>query len=189
MRIEYPTIRPGDNIIFKRSEGFGIALVLSWIIKIFYPKWDMWGWHMAVVVAPANEIFVSKFNRLFKASLIVENGGWIVIESTWPVVRLNNLSLMGEYRPYRWFDEPLENPLIDSFIRKYIGWRYDVLLYFWTAAAYLFRHFWNRPIPRLLDNRYTCWELAAEFDEAMGKPVCSKYDCPILPDIQTELEK
>jgi hypothetical protein len=66
MQIENKDIRPGDNLIFKRNDK--LALILSLVIKLFYPKWYMWGWHMAVVVWP-------------------ESDDWIVLEATWPIFR------------------------------------------------------------------------------------------------------
>ena len=170
MQIKTADIQPGDNLIFKRAKGDYVGLFFSLLLKLFNPNWDMWGWHMAIIVRPDGE-------------------DWIVLEATWPCCRLNRLSNMGECRIYRWLDvEPDKNKIAD-FAKAYCGKRYDILLYPWTMVQYLVRHYWNRPVPRLLDDRYTCWELATEFDEAMGKPICSKYDCPILPNIQRELEK
>lgn len=168
MKIESKDIRPGDVLIFK-GQGF-LYTWLSWLLKLINPSWDRWGWHMAVVVW--------------------WNGkDWIVLEATWPEVCLTPLMEMGEFRVYRWFEvQPDYKPIAD-FVKDNLGKRYDVLLYPWTAVQYLFRHFWNRPVPRLLDDQFTCWELFCEFAEAMGKPIVSKYDCPILPDIQKALEK
>jgi hypothetical protein len=109
----------------------------------------MCGWHMAVMFWH-------------------EGDDWTVLEATWPEVRLNNLSKMGENRAYRWFDVEPDHDKISKFVNNMLGKRYDVLLYSWTAVQYLISHFWNRPIPWLLDDRVTCWELVTKFDEAMG---------------------
>jgi hypothetical protein len=130
-------IRPGDNLILKRADNDKLVLILILIIKLFYPKWDMWGWHMAVVIWPEGE-------------------GWIVLEATWPKVRLNHLFKMGEYRAYRWFEVQPDHDKILRFMQEMLGKRYDMLLYLWTAVQYIVRYFWNRPIPRLLDDRFTC---------------------------------
>jgi len=170
MRIDEKEMRPGDILIFRRAKRDYIGLVFSLLIKLFYPNWDMWGWHMAYVIGP-------------------DLNDWIIGEATWPCVRRNHLSQMGEHRVYRWFSVPLPQSDIESFTSRHIGAKYDILLYPWTLAPYLVRHFWNKPVPRLLDDRFTCWEYVCEFVEAMGKPIVSKYDCPLIADMQTELEK
>jgi hypothetical protein len=176
MQIGIKDMRPGDNLIFKRAKKDRLAFILSLAIRLFYPKWDMWGWHMAFVA--------------YWDDVILD---WIIGEATWPKVRTRPLSEFrvegAEFRVYRWFEQEPDRGKIMAFLSQYQDCRYDVLLYFWTAAAYLIRHFWNRPIPRLLDRNYTCWEYVCEFDEGMGKEIISKYDCPILADIQQELEK
>lgn len=168
-------IRPGVVLIFPRAKNDKVALILSLIIKIFYPKWDMFGWHMAVAT-----------ERDF------ERKDWMVLEATWPVVKLTPLKDMlgsGEPRCYQWLDSDPSMTSIETFVNAHLGKRYDILLYPWTFVQYMARHFWNRRVPRWLDDKFTCWELACEFCEAMGKPIVSKYDCPVLPDILKELEK
>ena len=53
MQIKTADIQPGDNLIFKRAKGDYVGLFFSLLLKLFNPDWDMWGWHMAVVVWPA----------------------------------------------------------------------------------------------------------------------------------------
>ena len=59
---------------------------------------------------------------------------------------------------------------------------YDVAVYFFTMLQYLILHFFNHPIPRLLDNRYACWELAFFFAREMGKPIQSIHKYPVITD-------
>ena len=76
-----------------------------------------------------------------------------------------------------------------EFFDSHINKRYDVAVYFWTALAIIIRHYFNRPIPKLLDNRFSCWELVQEFTTHCGKPVLSRYDVIILPDMLEALEQ
>ena len=151
-------IKVGDIIIFK-GEGFAFQF-LSRILKIFNPWWDRWGWHMA---------FVSKVNPT------------IICESEIQGVHENPMP-QKEYRVYRWLEQPVDQAKVDQFVAEYLGKPYDVVIYFWTTAQYLFRHFWNRSIPRLLDDRYTCWELIFTFADHLGRQISADYDCPMLTD-------
>lgn len=170
---EKSKIRVGDNLVFKRS-GL-LANILSLLVKMFYPKWDRWGWHMAVVAWYDNS-----------------KRDWMILEATGQGVVLTPLSVLigksGMPRIYHWNKVRINKDKVKAFVDTHLGQRYDVLLYFWTFAQYLFRHFWNKPIPRLLDYRWTCWELATEFDEFMGKPIVSKFDCPVIADLVKKLE-
>jgi hypothetical protein len=153
-----------DIVEFKR-EGLA-STILGAVLKVFCPSWDGWGWHLAIAWEKAYD-------------------GWIIFESTGSGVGLNlhyQKELSKKTRCYGWLDCLDEKKMNESY-QNHIGKKYDVAVYFWTAAQYLFRHFWNRRIPRLLDDRFTCWELVSEFCEEMGKPIESKYDCPMLPDI------
>ena len=78
---------------------------------------------------------------------------------------------------------------MDQFRCDYIGKPYDVAIYFWTGLAILIRHFFNHPIPKLLNDRFCCWELVQEFSEAMGKPIQSKYDVIIISDLIKKLQE
>ncbi len=161
MHVPFTEIRPGDISVFKRSGP--ISFILGGILKLFEPKWDFWGWHTG---------FVSRLDVNF---------GWMICESL--AQGVVESPLQGDYRIYRWFDEQPTQPKIDKFVQEQLGKPYDVAIYFWTALQYLVRHFYNKRIPRLLDDRFTCWENVFEFTEEMGKRIGSKYDCPILPDM------
>ncbi len=167
-RIDIKDIRPGDIIVVKR-EG-PLSAILSFILKRFESSWDRWGWHTCFV--SRHTCFVSRFTDQW---IICEAAGEGVIESP--------LSKYAEVRAYRWFDPQLGQTPIDAFVAKHKGDQYDVLCYFWTATQYLIRHIWNREIPRLLDDRYTCWELVFQFCADNGKPIDAAYDCPIITDL------
>ena len=164
-RIDIKDIRPGDIVLFK---GQGLLYeVLSRLLKCFNPSWDRWAWHTGFIA--------------------YDDEGWIVCEALANGVCLNPLN-GRDARFYRWFDIEPPGDQIIKFIREHINDQYDVLLYFWTTVAYIVRHFWNKPIPRLLDNRWTCWELVTFFCDRMGKPIISIFDCPILTDMIKALE-
>jgi hypothetical protein len=161
----------GDLIEFKRK-GF-VARVLGGILKLFERKWDAWGWHVGIA-----------WQR--------SHGGWYILEAVARGVTINFYSfafLAENTRFHTWLEETPRDDAMKAFFQEYIGKRYDVAIYFWTALQYLIRHFFNRRIPRLLDDRFTCWELAAAFFDYMGKPVHSKYDCPMLPDILANISQ
>lgn len=160
-----------DLLVFKRK-GF-VSGILGAILKHFEKDWDGWGWHVGIVWG------------------LHDRGGWLVLESLGGGPEINWYSedyLRNCTRSYTWLDDKPSNWKITAFLPDHIGKKYDVAVYFWTALQYLIRHYFNRRIPRLLDDRYTCWELAAEFFEAMGKPIHSKYDCPMLPDMLDVIE-
>ena len=155
-------LMPGDILVFK---GAGPAWwILSRLLRIFEGWWDSWGWHMA---------YVSRINR--------EGQVWIT-EGTWPVSREVLLDEKREYRVYRVLPQPVDVIKLRQFTLDHLGKRYDVAIYFLTSCQYLFRHFLNRPIPRLLDDRYTCWELCEELTAFFGILWGSRYDCPMITD-------
>jgi hypothetical protein len=134
---------------------------------LFEKDWDGWGWHVGIV---------------WQRGL----SGWFILEAVGAGVRINyyeEATLNGRVRTHRWLEEEPAEEKMNDFLAGHIEKKYDVAVYFWTALQYLVRHYFNRRIPRLLDDRYTCWELAAAFYDAMGKPAHSKYDCPMLPDM------
>jgi len=161
----------GNIILFERNKHDKIAFILTKLLKLFYKNYDGWGWHMGIV-----------------ASRTTDGNDYWILEATWPTSKLTLLSQMGKYRSYQWLDVINMNKHYE-FVNSHIGKKYDILLYPWTTIQYLFRHYWNKPIPRLLDDRFTCWELATEYCEFMGKRMVSKYDCPILPEIVTKLNQ
>ena len=155
----------GDIVLFK---GSGLVYeILSRALKFFEWNWDRWGWHLG---------FVSGDSPFTDVVSICESTGKGVTESYLDLTR-------KDIRVYRWFDEEPRRYKVRNFVSAHLGCDYDVAQYFWTGLQYLIRHFWNRRIPRLLDSRYTCWELVFEFAEDMGKPIGSRYDCPMLVDL------
>lgn len=159
-RIVPEELQPGDFLVFQGS-GFPFR-ILGGILKLFERKWDFWGWHVAFVATP---------------STLCESIGQGVV-----------VSALSKYTPeqtrcYRWFNEQPDQARINHFVGAHLGDDYDVLVYFNTICQYIIRHFWNRAIPRLLDNRYSCWELVFQFADDMGKEISSDYDCPMLTDL------
>jgi len=172
MEISKDQIRAGDILIFKRDPNDRLAGVLSAVLKVFYPRWDRYGWHMA---------FITRWHN--------GKNDWVVCEATWPKVRQNYLSLMGEFRAYRWLDkEPDYEDQIKPFLKWCLGCPYDVWKYIWTIACGLLHRLFRINLGRWDNDEYMCWELVEEFAEHMGKPFTVKNITLLLPDIQKILE-
>ncbi len=158
-------MKRGDIIEFKR-QGF-VSTILGGVLKLFERDWDGWGWHLAI------------------AWLQVGDLGWHILEATEDGVETNfyfNSWLKDEVRTYKWLDKVPSQKKMNKFLEGHLNKKYDVVIYFWTTLQYLIRHYFNHRIPRLLDDRFTCWELASEFCDEMGKPWESRYDCPMITD-------
>jgi hypothetical protein len=157
-------VKPG--FLLEHKGGGWAAKILGFLLKIFEPSWDGWGWHLSIAWEK-------------------DVGGWWILEATGDGVEVNyydNDYLFTDTHIYKWFDKVPSLKKRDDFEASHIGKPYDVAIYFWTGIQYLIRHFFNRRIPRLLDDRFTCWELVFEFAEQMGKPIGSRYDCPMISD-------
>jgi hypothetical protein len=157
-------IQLGSIIVYK---GNGLVFqLLSRLLKFFERDWDKWGWHMSVVVGQ-------------------EYNDWIVIEAVSGGVRKTRLTKSQGYtrgvRVYNWLDE-FDAAKAGTFAAKHTGQKYDIAVYFWTTLGYLARKAWGRPIPRLFDDRWSCWELVYYFCDRMGKPLAESYDFPLITD-------
>ena len=163
-------MRAGYIIEFKRK-GI-VSAVLGGILKLFDHDYDGWGWHVAIAWAKAYD-------------------GWFVVEACALGVKANYYSdkyLERNTRAWKWFETPLLNEQMNKFLQANIDKAYDIAIYFWTSVAIIVRHYFNHPIPKLLDQRFSCWELVAEFCADMGKPIVSKYDVVIISDIVKALK-
>jgi len=148
----------GDILVFK---GHGVVFqLLSRFLKLFERDYDRWGWHMAYVSHIDKDVFIA--------------------ESLGSGVQINLLT-DREYQAYHWLDKVDENKLT-AFTADHLDCNYDVAVYFWTMLQYLVLHFFNHSIPRLLDNRYTCWEFVFLMCREMGKPVQALHTYPMLTD-------
>jgi len=157
----------GDIVEFKGKGS--VHGILSRLIWLFERWWDRWGWHVAFICGYDND------------------RGPLICESVAGGVRVIPLREVaggyGEYRIHSWFEESPEQSKVDAYVESVLGAKYDVTIYLWTALQYLVRHLINRRIPRLLDNRYTCWENVFFFCREMGKPIQAIYDCPMITDL------
>ena len=153
----------GDIVVFK-GEGF-LFKVLSGILCLFDSEWrrrEFKGWHVA---------FVSRF--------------WdnhpIICEALAGGVTENFLETDRELKVYQWFDYPVDP---HDFVDSHMGKKYDVAVYFHTMIQYLLLkgvewfqkkfipwHEFTISLPRILNDRYTCWENTFWFCRAMGKPI------------------
>jgi hypothetical protein len=169
--IPYDQIQGGDILIFKRK-GF-VSGVLGWLLKRFERNWVGWGWHMAIAWQEA---------RL----------GYWILEAAGKGVRVNLIKeevFKTEIRAYRWLGQPASGDDLEEFMVEELTKGYDAAVYIWTMLQYLILHFFNRSISRVLDNRFTCWELAFFFARKMGKPIQSIHKYPIITDFLKEVEK
>lgn len=164
-------IKAGDILIFKRKGV--VSGALGWVLRRFERWWDGWGWHMAIAWQKG------RF-------------GYWILEAAAEGVRVNLIRddlLKTDIRAYRWLDEPPADEEMEKFMVNNLDCGYDVTVYFWTMIQYLVLHFFNHSISRILDNRYTCWELAFFFTRKMGKPIQSVHKYPMITDFLKEVEK
>jgi hypothetical protein len=160
-------MKVGDIVLF-RGKGFVFSIfnVLLCLLDIFWRKQPKPRyWHMGI-------------------AWFQDRYGWYLIEGYAPVVRLHYYSHieLEHTKRFSWLGKSPSEKFKRSFEKKYLGKKYDVAIYFWTMLAYLIRHYWNRRIPRLLDNSYTCWELGDAFCDELNKPWQDEFDCVILTD-------
>ena len=160
-RIPATEVRPGDVALF---QGTGPAFqILSRVLKWAEPKWDRWGWHMAVVVD-------------------VEGDRALILEGTAPCSRTTWVELASwDVRFYRWLDVQVEHARIAGFVQTHTGRRYDVVVYVLTVLARLLRAV-NLDFPRVINRAYTCWELVWEFTDDCGCEITDEYHYPLLTD-------
>jgi len=164
-------IKRGDIIEFKRR-GF-VSAVLGWLLKRIEKDYDGYGWHTAIAWQPAPQ-------------------GWYILEAIQHGVTLNwytEENIFNHSRVWTWLKEEPDPVVMSSLLPKYLYKKYDVAIYFWTAVAVIFRHYFNRPIPKLLDNRFDCWELIQEFTMDMEDPILSRYDVIIITDLVKALNE
>jgi hypothetical protein len=163
-------IRAGQIVLFK---GKGLVFsILSLLIAIVDSNWRgrKWKpWHCGILWRK-------------------DTGGWYVFEGYAPRSRLHFYA-NADLKDARFYNWVPFYPKAEVFLETHIDKPYDVAIYFWTGVQYLIRHYLNHRIPRLLDDRYTCWELISEYASFMGKPVQSRFDCPMIPDILKAIEK
>lgn len=164
-------MKRGYIIEFKRASLS--SRLLGGLLKLLEPSWDGWGWHLAIAYERSGD-------------------GWYVLEATGDGTEINFylVSYLERYtRNYQWLDKEPSKKKVAAFRAQCIGKKYDVAIYGWTSAAIIFRHYFNHPIPRLLDDRFDCWELIQEFAEFNNDPIVSKYDVVIITDVIKALKE
>lgn len=166
MNIPLSQAKPGDTVLFKGNGP--LFAFFNFALSTYIPKWRRlkWKpWHMGKLWGKTPE-------------------GWFVMEAWTPISRLqyySNAELEQRAKVVAWLG-PLDADFKMKCEQQYLHKPYDVTVYFWTMAQYFVRHYWNRVIPRLLDDRYTCWELVQSIDCDAGKGWGSKYDCVMITD-------
>jgi len=158
-------LQRGDIILFRGSGP--VFNFLSTLLGIFDKKWKRLKkkpWHAAFI---ADEVASH-----YTIGESVSKG----VTEAW-------LDEDAEFKVYRWLDSEPPKYKVQKFLLDRAYDRYDLSIYFWTALFYLVRHYFNHRIPKLLNNHFSCWELAGEFCAEMGKPLASKYDTFFITDI------
>jgi hypothetical protein len=160
--------RRGDILVHK---GEGIVFeILSRFLRLFESWWDRWGWHMSfVVLRVMNQLTIAEARELFTGCREI-------------TTQTSNI------RCYRYFDEVPDLEATSVYLTNSMGKRYDVAVYFFTMIQYLVLHFRNKSLPRILDDRYTCWELVFDYCTEMGKPITTIRKYPILTDFLKEIK-
>jgi len=161
-------LEPGDILLFKRNNGDGIAGILSWLLRQLDKCWDGWGWHMGYVY----DVFTD--GSIIVAEAKIGNGVQLV--------KHQGINSLGEVRIYRWVDG-FDLSVLKNFTLEHLGCAYDLACYFWTGMQLLIRRFSGRYIPRIINNRYTCWELVCDMTQAMGKPLQPTLRYPLITDM------
>jgi hypothetical protein len=139
-------LRVGDIVVFK-GQGF-LFTVLGAALKLFQPDWDRWGWHTGFICQMVDD-------------------KPLIAEALAKGVCINTIDNSREYRIYRWLDKEPERYKVICFVNRHKGDRYDVMAYIWTFVQRAFKK-WK--LPRLTNDRYTCWEFCEFFCTAFGKP-------------------
>ncbi len=161
-------LKPGDILLFKRHQGNITSGILTRFLKRMYRFWDGWGWHMAYV-----------YDISIDGSIIVAESK---IGQGVQIIEYNSGDLLGEVRVYRWIDTPNLAEL-KNFTQIHMGCAYDLACYFWTGLQLLIKKFLGYTIPRIHNNKYTCWELVCEMVQFMGKPLQPIERYPLIPEI------
>lgn len=105
-----------------------------------------------------------------------------ILDAQWPKIKLNRVGAEdGEgIRAYRIFESPPPNSAIAGFVNDRLGCWYDIVVYLLTAAAILLRPCID--VPRIINRRFDCWEIAFDFCDCMGEDITPSYQYPFLTD-------
>ncbi len=166
-------LKRGDLVFF--DGGGPLFKSLSFLLGLFDPDWRRLlrkPWHVGIIT--------SRLYSEYPEYLLLESVAEGVIERPFYTAGLN-------YRIFRWLDQEPDYFQVRTFVEQTKGCKYDVAIYFLTAITYLVRRIWNHRLPKVLDNRFSCWELLAEFVAFCGKPLVSFYDVPMISDILRSL--
>jgi hypothetical protein len=168
----------GDTVMWKGG-GF-LRGILVPVLRIFEPHWDGWGWHLGKVVE------------------IKSPSEIMILEAVWPRVRISDLrTLSYNYKVYRVFNKKLNAKKVAQFAAERaghlnsdgsweLGCKYDAWVYVFTIIQHISTRVFHRVLPRIVDGAYSCWELAAEFDDHFGRPWPKTHDIqhqyPLITD-------
>jgi hypothetical protein len=155
----YDQLRAGDFIL-TQGQGWLFQIVSCFLSKV-EPSWRR---------LPFKPLHMS---------FAIDSRGFL-FEGYFPEARTRHISELpqGTYRVYRWFSEPLDPGRLAEFIKSREGARYDIDCYFWTFWFYMLKG-WIR-LPRIINNRFTCWEICADLALWFGDPWDDMYSYPLI---------
>lgn len=151
---------------------------LSFFLGCFSPKWrklEWKPWHLAPVVGWSK-------------------GRPVVFEHIKPYCLVGFRTVQqGEDCKIYTLPKNINPKNLSLFLGQRINKKYDVGVYFWTIAQYIILRTCNHSIPRILNDRFTCWELSFEFARASGQPLqeyCGKNFAhyPMITDFLDSME-
>jgi hypothetical protein len=127
----------------------------------------------------------------------IDDKGLFVFEGTAPRSRIHhyNYDELTNCVIYRVTDHEITSQFKALMIRRYLHKRYDVSVYFRTAIQYIVLrvieriqhivcpyHKFTMSLPRVLNDRYTCWELVEAIDRDAGIDWCPRSRYPMITD-------
>jgi len=159
---------PGDLLLFSRNPENKIAGILARFLRRLDRLWDGWGWHMAYV-----------YDAPIDGSIIIAEAK---ISIGVQLIKYADHKSLGDVRAYRWIDSLILSEL-KTYTQMHMGCTYDMACYFWTGLQLLVRRLFGILIPRINNNKYTCWELVCDMTQSMGKPLQPVEVYPVITDI------
>jgi hypothetical protein len=164
---------PGDLLLFKRDPDDKVSGLLARFLARIDRFWDGWGWHMAYVYDVPTD-----------GSIIVAEAK---IGRGVQLTKYADRDSLGDVRVYRWIDSLISSEL-ESYTKKHMGCAYDMACYFWTGLQIVIGQLLGFSIPRINNNKYTCWELVCDMTHYMGKPLQPVRIYPIITEMVRVLE-
>ena len=177
--------REFDTVLFR---GGGKAFkVCSFLLSIFDKEWRNLKnkpWHMG---------------KLWRRNAF----GWFVFEGVTPCsdIRFHSFAELSKCRIYRVSRVPVTEKFKTKMEERYRYKKYDIIVYGSTTFQYLILravewfqktfipwHKFTISLWRVLNDRYTCWELCEAMDRDAGIDWCKRSRYPLITDFLKKYE-